>query len=102
MAGQDVETPCLQRHSDLFPPGIGLWAYGNKLSADSLLVEEELLMYYLSWLTLFLEQLNLKRTNHYCWYLDGVRKALLFSSYSKYSFSLGASPSEEANQILLE
>ena len=62
MAGQDVETPCLQRHSALFPPGIRLWAYGNKLSADSLLVEKELLMYYLLWLTLFLEQLNLKRS----------------------------------------
>ena len=102
MAGQVAETPYLQRHCALFPQGVGLWAYGNKLSADSLLVEEELLMYYLSWLTLFLEQLNLKRTNHYCWYLDGIRKALLLSSYSTYSFNLEASPSEEANQILLE
>lgn len=37
---------------------LGIW---QQTLADSLLVEEELLMYYLSWLTLFLGQLQLEK-----------------------------------------
>lgn len=73
MAGRVVRTLCVQWHYALFPPGIGLWAHGDRLLAVT--------VSRWRWSSLILAliafradvQLNLKRTNYDCWYLDRVR-----------------------------